>query len=244
MSVRSPKEGVIGGLEDVYGDDGGKILSAAALGAVCLIVLAVSFGVNGAAYSTEPSIVSPECSEPVQSFVAPVQTGVARFAAVNELGLYQIPPKAAGMYCLGRQLPALPDRLVFVRTVDDFYARGNIVWAGTLNVRGDPGALPPPAAQARVGDGGVFTATFRKEEDKEFQYNHFKPPAPNWYFPKPFHIVGVRPLNISPESSMALLRTGFLAMSLACSFFSASVKVASESLRINSINLVKLAPPL
>ena len=59
-----------------------------------------------------------------------------------------------------------------------------------------------------------------------------------------FHIVGVRPAKIAPESSIALFFSGFFAMRAACSDFSASVKVASESLRMNSMNLAKLAPPL
>jgi len=43
---------------------------------------------------------------------------------------------------------------------------------------------------------------------------------------------------------MALLRSGFFAISAARSVFSVSLKVARLSLRMNSMNLSKLAPPL
>jgi len=55
--------------------------------------------------------------------------------------------------------------------------------------------------------------------------------------------VGVRPANIVPRASMADLRSGFFSMSAASCVFSASEKVASASVRMNSMNLSKLAPP-
>ncbi len=157
-----------------------------------LCVCSLNLALGEIAHSSEPRILSPEFAVPTQSFMAPVQTGSARLATVKMLGLYQLPEDVAQVYCLGKLLPVLPNRLLFLRTVDDFYAGGNVVWTGAVNVDGASGVLPPPAIEAHVRDGGAFAARFRTEENKAFQYNHYKPPAPNWYFPKPFDVIGVR----------------------------------------------------
>ncbi len=162
----------------------------------CSVFGAFLPGLGGAAHASEPRIEAPSFPAPVQSFTAPVQTGVARCAKVNATGLYKKAPDPArdqdAAYCLGRRLPVLYDGAVFVRGVDDFYTGETVVWAGKLDVQGEPGAIPPPTAQAFAAGKPALTAVFRAEQDAEFQHNALKDCSPNWYFPKAFDIIGVR----------------------------------------------------
>lgn len=143
-------------------------------------------------FAAEPVVDSPTFSAPVQSFDAPVQTGLARKATVKTLGFYKIPDGVDRIFSVGRPLPILPGGVVFTRTVDDFYAGGAVLWTGAVEITGDPGSIPPPSANALVNEAGDFVAICRTERDEEFYHNFLKECAPNWYFGKGREIIGVR----------------------------------------------------